>query len=70
MERLSEIVNGIYVYCTDFIINLANILDWSYYEVNALIFCLIYPLFIIVLIGIFFIQKWRLKKVKLNFSKK
>ena len=63
-ESLSKIVKYIYVYCTDFIINLSNILDWSYYEVNALIFCLMYPFMIIVLTGIFLIQKRRLKKIK------
>lgn len=44
MKTLSPFINTVYVYCTDFIINLANLLGWSYYEVNALIFCLLYPL--------------------------
>jgi len=61
MERL---IHEIYVYCTDFIINLANILDLSYYEINAIIFCFLYPLLIVGLAGIYLIQKIRLNKLK------
>ena len=68
MALLSDIVKHIYVYCTDFIINLSNILDWSYYEVNVLIFCLIYPVSLIVLIGVFYVQKRRLKNALEKFS--
>jgi len=51
----------LYKYCTDFIINLANLLDLSYYEINALIFCFLYPVLLMVLGVAFFIQKRRLK---------
>ena len=61
MDRL---IHEIYVYCTDFIINLANILDLSYYEINAIIFCFLYPLLIVGLTGIYLIQKIRLNKLK------
>ncbi|MEO1259146.1 MAG: hypothetical protein AAFZ15_10135 [Bacteroidota bacterium] len=54
---------AIYVYCTDFIINLANMLGLSYYEVNALIFCFAYPVLIILLIVLYFFQKRRWKKL-------
>ena len=60
MERL---VDTIYYYCTDFVINLANILNLSYYEINAIIFCFLYPLVIVGLTGIYLIQKIRLKKL-------
>ena len=60
MERL---IHEIYVYCTDFVINLANILDLSYYEINAIIFCFLYPLLIVGLTGIYLIQKIRLNKL-------
>ena len=61
MERL---IHEIYVYCTDFIINLANILDLSYYEINAIIFCFLYPLLIVGFTVIYLIQKIRLNKLK------
>ena len=61
MERL---IHEIYVYCTDFIINLANILDLSYYEINAIIFCFLYPILIVGLTGIYLLQKIRLNKLK------
>ncbi len=61
MDRL---IHEIYVYCTDFIINLANILDLSYYEINAIIFCFLYPLLIVGFTVIYLIQKIRLNKLK------
>ena len=63
MERL---IHEIYVYCTDFIINLANILDLSYYEINAIIFCFLYPILIVGLTGIYLLQKRRWNKLKLK----
>jgi len=56
MSKLSELVNFTFVYCTDFIINLANLFNWSYYEFNVLIFCFIYPLFLFGLLVLFFVQ--------------
>ncbi len=38
-EFLVKWMVEVYVYCTDFIINLANLTHTSYYEVNAFIFC-------------------------------
>ena len=61
MERL---INEIYVYCTDFIINLANILDLSYYEINAIIFCFLYPILIVGLTVIYLLQKRRWNNLK------
>jgi len=61
MERL---IHEIYVYCTDFIINLANILDLSYYEINAIIFCFLYPILIVGLTVIYLLQKRRWNKLK------
>ena len=61
MESLAK---EMYVYCTDFIINLANILNLSYYEINTIIFCFLYPLLIVGLIAIYLFQKGRLNKLK------
>lgn len=55
--------DAIYVYCTDFIIHLANITGLSYYEVNALLFCLVYPLLLLALMTIYIVQKIRLRKL-------
>jgi len=63
MERL---IHEIYVYCTDFIINLANILNLSYYEINAIIFCFLYPILIVGLTVIYLLQKRRCNKLKAN----
>ena len=62
MDELTKLVTEIYVYCTDFIINLSNLLGASYYEMNTVIFCVIYPLLLIGLLALFIIQKRRLRK--------
>lgn len=54
----------IYFYCTDFIINLANILKLSYYEINFFIFCLFYPLIVMLLSLVFILQRVRLSRIK------
>ena len=64
MNFLMELVKFVFAYCTDFIINLANIFNLSYYEINFIIFCLLYPVFIIGSIGIYIFQKMRLKRIK------
>lgn len=66
MDYLIKIGNVVYAYCTDFIINLANLLGLSYYEVNAIIFCFIYPIFIFILTTIFLFQKRRLNNYNLD----
>ncbi len=64
MNNLVELGKFVYAYCTDFIINLANILHLSYYEMNFIIFCLLYPILIFSSIGLYIIQKIRLKRIK------
>lgn len=63
-EFLTNFVVKLYFYCTDFIINLANILGLSYYEVNFFIFCVIYPVLLLRLVFTFCIQKIRLRKIR------
>lgn len=63
MDFLEFIGGFIYAYCTDFVINLANIFNLSYYEVNAIIFCIIWPLLTIVLILLNIYKFISLKKI-------
>ena len=60
MEAIACILYFIYNYCTDFVINVANLLDLSYYEINAIIFCFFWPIATILLIIIYCIQKIRI----------
>jgi hypothetical protein len=64
MKQLVESGIYVYIYCTDFIINLANLFNLSYYEVNFVIFCLLYPLALIssFLIYIRIVVRFRKKK--------
>lgn len=61
---MGHLVQWIYVYCTDFVINLANVLQLSYYEINALLFCLLYPFLLTGLSGAWLVQRYRLNKWK------
>ncbi|MFN9596273.1 MAG: hypothetical protein ACK560_05735 [Bacteroidota bacterium] len=53
-----DIIYAVYNYCTDFVINVANLTGTSYYEVNSAIFCLLWP-FITCLL---WLVHWRLNK--------
>lgn len=64
MDKIIEWVQLIYVYCTDFVISLANLLNLSYYEVNTLFFCIVYPLGLVLLLVLFAWQKSRLKNLQ------
>ena len=55
---------ALYVYCTDFTINLANLTGLSYYEISAFIFCVIWPVVTILLILIFIFLKIKLKYLR------
>ena len=61
---LSEIVNKSYVYCTDFVINLANLTDTSYYEVNFFLFCVLYPFLLLLLPTIALYLKLKLHRIR------
>jgi hypothetical protein len=53
---MREIIDSVYVYCTDFTIFLANMFGITYEDSNALIFCIVWPLFTIFLFLLFFFQ--------------
>lgn len=61
MDLLLDFFKFVYVYCTDFVINLANLTGLSYYEINFIIFIIFYPLSLFLSIIIYYIQKKRLK---------
>jgi len=63
---MDKLIGEIYVYCTDFILNLANIFNLSYYEINAIIFCFLYPLLLVGFIAIYLFQKRRLNNLMRN----
>ena len=63
MDLLIYFFKFLYAYCTDFIINIANITGLSSYEVNFVIFIIIYPLLLLMSPTIYVIQKLRLKKL-------
>ncbi len=64
IDYLQYIMMNVYAYCTDFIINLANILNLSYYEVNFILFCVLYPILIIGLPLFYILQRIRLRRIR------
>ena len=66
MDEIAQFGKHLYAYCTEFVINLANILNLSYYEVNFIIFCVLYPLLLIVFFVLYLVQRRRLKRMRLT----
>jgi len=64
MDTLIYLFKHLYAYCTDFIINLANITGLSYYEVNFIIFIVIYPTLLMATPMMYIFQKIRLYNLK------
>lgn len=58
------IFGNLYAYCTDFIINLANLFEISYYETNFILFIILFPLALVGSAAYFFIQSMRLHFLK------
>ena len=56
MNWLIQLGGNAYAYCTDFCINIANVLGLSYYEVNLVMFCVIFPL---ATPGLFGLCQWK-----------
>ena len=63
-EIVSYAVKLVFTYCTDFMINLANLTGLSYYEVNALLFCLTWPVLTVALLMLFIVQNIRLHRAR------
>lgn len=65
LELIQKVGMFIYIYCTDFVINLANLTGSSYYQINAFIFILVWP---ILTVGFFF--AYLLQKIRLTMALK
>jgi hypothetical protein len=57
-----------YVYCTDFLIALTRITGLSYYDVNALIFVVIWPALTVILPVILLRRAMVLRKLRKRIS--
>lgn len=64
MNLLIDLAKNLYAYCTGFIINLANPLRVSYYEVNFVLFCVLFSLILIASAVPYLVQKVRLKGLR------
>ena len=66
LDKLIFFSAFVYAYCTEFIINLANIFQLSYYEINFIFFCVLYPLLIITLPLYYLFLKYKLKNLSVK----
>jgi hypothetical protein len=57
-------ITDLYVYLTDFTITCANTMGITYEDMNALLFCIIWPLLLITLIAINLFLSLKLKRLK------
>ncbi len=64
MMWIVQVGFSIYAYCTDFVICAANLTGLSYYEINAILFCFLYPFVLVLLVVLFMIQKRRYKALQ------
>jgi len=64
MDKVVDIGKWIFMYCTDFIINVANLTGTSYYEVNAFIFVILWPSLTVIMFLYFVYLKWKLRKLE------
>ena len=64
METITRFFIEIYFQCTDFVINVANLTGTSYYEINFFLFCVLYPVLFFGGLTYYWIQQYRLRKVK------
>lgn len=49
---MDSIIKAIYWFCTDFCINMANLLDITYIEFNIWLFLVLFPAVTLILIGL------------------
>ncbi|MFM2156191.1 MAG: hypothetical protein RL516_940 [Bacteroidota bacterium] len=63
-----KLISFLYNYCTDFVINLANFTELSYYEINFILFCVVYPGLIVGMPITLFLLKHKLNKIKTQNS--
>jgi hypothetical protein len=64
MNSLIHFFKALYAYCTDLVINLANLTGLSYYEVNFILFVVLYPLLLVAAPLLYRYQKSRLSKIR------
>ena len=62
METIVTLFKLVYVYCTDFLINISNIFGISYYETNLIVFCFVYPFLCVLLPIVYYTLKIKNKK--------
>jgi hypothetical protein len=61
---ISYTMSLVFNYCTDFVINLANLTGLSYYEINTLLFIILWPLLTGMLGILLIVQKIRLSQAR------
>lgn len=61
---MEHYIKLIYVYFTDFLFNLSHLIGYSYYEINFIVFCIIFPLLSLFLPITYLYLNYKLSKKK------
>lgn len=64
IDNLIDLGKWVFMYCTDFVINAANLTNTSYYEVNAFLFVFLWPAVTIGLFGYYLYLRLHLHRKK------
>ncbi|GAA4347577.1 hypothetical protein GCM10023185_02710 [Hymenobacter saemangeumensis] len=65
-QLAARFVHWAFWYCTDFMVNLANLTHTSYDEANTWVLLLLIPALLALLIGIRIVQWFQLRKLKVK----
>jgi hypothetical protein len=60
---MTDLLNSLYWYCTDFCISAANLLGITYIEFNFMLFILFYPLVLVFLVAVN-VNRYIIKRIK------
>ncbi len=63
MDKIDGIIRTLYWFCTDFTVNLANLLGITYTEINFILFLVIFPVFTLMLIFLVCWQGFHIHKL-------
>ena len=66
MLLFSQAADSAYFFCTDFMINSANLLGWTYVDTNSVLLLIVFPLTPIFLAGVAIWQGRRLREWQMH----
>jgi len=63
-ELINTLINAIYWFCVDFIINIGNLLGLSYIEINTILFLILFPMYTLILLVMIINQHLHINRLR------